>query len=59
MIVICYERDGDDFKDPMYLLSTDVELNAEAVISYYKNRWSIETNYKYPKSNLVFDEYKV
>lgn len=59
LVLICYERDGDNFKAPMYLLSTDVELNAETVISYYQNRWNIETNYKYLKSNLGFDEYKV
>jgi IS4 transposase len=59
LVVICYERDSDNFKTPVYLLSTDIELRAETVISYYQNRWGIETNYKYLKSNLGFDEYKV
>lgn len=57
--LICYEVDGDSFKDPVYLMSTDIELSSETVIKYYLNRWNIETNYKYLKSHLGFDEYKV
>ena len=59
LVLICYEADGDGFKEPVYLMSTDIELDAETVISYYQKRWSIETNYKYLKTHLGFDEYKV
>ncbi|RXI57443.1 IS701 family transposase, partial [Clostridium tetani] len=59
LVLICYEVDGESFKDPVYLMSTDIELNVQTIIEYYLNRWSIETNYKYLKSHLGFDEYKV
>lgn len=58
-ILICYEVEDQKLKPPVYLMSTDIELDAEAVISYYLHRWSIETNYKYLKSNLGFDKYRV
>lgn len=58
-VLICYEVDGDSLKDPVYLISTDIELDAKTVIEYYLHRWSIETNYKYLKSNLGFDKYRV
>ncbi|URZ01374.1 IS701 family transposase [Clostridium felsineum] len=57
--LICYEVDENSFKDPVYLMSTDVELSNETIIKYYLKRWSIETNYKYLKTHLGFDEYKV
>lgn len=59
LVLICYEVDGDSFKSPVYLMSTDIELSSETIIKYYLNRWSIETNYKYLKTHLGFDEYKV
>lgn len=58
-VLICYEVDGDRFKDSVYLMSTDIKLSNEAIITYYLKRWSIETNYKYLKTHLRFDEYKV
>ncbi|WP_129599963.1 IS701 family transposase [Anaerophilus nitritogenes] len=59
LVVISYEVDGDDFKNPVYLISTDIELDAKTIIEYYSRRWSIETNYKYLKSNLGFDKYRI
>lgn len=59
LVLICYEADGEGFKAPVYLMSTDIELDAQTIIKYYLNRWSIETNYKYLKSHLAFDKYKV
>lgn len=58
-ILICYEVTHDGFKNPVYLLSTDILLNAETIIKYYSHRWSIETSYKYLKSNLAFDKYRM
>ena len=40
-------------------MSTDIELDAKTIIEYYSGRWTIETNYKYLKSNLGFDKYRV
>ncbi len=59
LVVISYEVDGDTFKKPVFLMSTDIELDAKTIIEYYSKRWSIETSYKYLKSNLGFDKYKV
>ncbi|AWZ48633.1 hypothetical protein C3495_07315 [Clostridiaceae bacterium 14S0207] len=59
LVLICYEVDGYKFKPPIYLLSTDIELNSETIIEYYLNRWTIETNYNYLKTHLSFDKYKV
>lgn len=59
LVLICYEADGENFKDPVYLMSTDIDLNPETIIKYYQVRWIIETNYKYLKTHLGFDEYKV
>lgn len=59
LVLICYEADNEGFKNPVYLMSTDIELSDQTIIKYYSNRWSIETNYKYLKSHLGFDEYKV
>ncbi|WP_425292361.1 transposase [Clostridium sporogenes] len=47
------------FKNPVYLLSTDILLNAETIIKYYSHRLNIETSYKYLKSNLAFDKYRM
>lgn len=59
VIAISYEVDGDKLKPPIYLLSTDIELDAPSIIENYLKRWHIETNYKYLKSNLGFDQYRV
>jgi IS4 transposase len=40
-------------------MSTDVELDPKTIIDYYLHKWSIEANYKYLKSNLCFDKYRV
>jgi hypothetical protein len=52
-ILICYEIEDKKLKPPVYLMSTDVELDAETVISYYLHRWSIETNYKYLRNFTI------
>lgn len=59
LVLICYEADGESFKSPVYLMSTDIDLDVQTIIEYYQNRWCIETNYKYLKSHLGFDKYKV
>lgn len=59
LVVISYEVDGNSFKKPIFLISTDIELDARTIIEYYSKRWTVETNYKYLKVNLGFDKYKV
>ncbi|SHK07670.1 Transposase DDE domain-containing protein [Caminicella sporogenes DSM 14501] len=59
IVLICYEVENGNLKAPIYLISTDIELDAKTIIEYYLNRWSIETNYKYLKSNLGFNKYRV
>jgi IS4 transposase len=59
VVLICYEINGEDLESPAYLLSTDINLDTNKIIEYYLVRWKIETNYKYLKSNLSFDKYRV
>lgn len=59
IVLICYEINGEDLEPPVYLLSTDVDLSNKTIIEYYGVRWKIETNYKYLKTNLSFDKYRV
>ena len=58
-VMISYEADGETFQKPVHLMSTDVKLNAKTIIEYCSKRWAIETNYKYLKTNLEFDKYRV
>ena len=58
-IAICYEIDGCNLKQPFHIMTTDTAIDAKTIIEYYSVRWTIETNYKYFKSNLGFDKYKV
>jgi SRSO17 transposase len=58
-VVISFEvRESEDIV-PIYLISTDIALSSKDIISFYQERWNIETDYKYLKSYLGFDEYKV
>jgi len=43
----------------MFILSTDISLANEKILEYYSIRWKIEINYKYLKTNLSFDKYRV
>ena len=54
-IAICYEIDGCSLKEPFYIITTDSGIDAKTIIEYYSVRWTIETNYKYFKINLGFD----
>jgi SRSO17 transposase len=58
-VLVCYEVNKNGFKSPVYLMSTDILLDSETILKYYVNRWSIETSYKYFKSNLGFDKYRI
>jgi hypothetical protein len=58
-VLICYEVTKDGFESPVYLMSTDISLDSETILEYYLHRWSIEISYKYFKSNLGFDKYRI
>jgi len=58
-IAICYEVDGCKLKEPFYIITSDLDIDEKTIIEYYAIRWTIETNYKYLKSNLGFDKYRV
>ncbi|EKQ51706.1 MAG: transposase family protein [Clostridium sp. Maddingley MBC34-26] len=49
----------DLFDNPCFLLSTDISLDNQTIISYYEKRWNIEVSYRYHKSSLGFDEFQV
>lgn len=44
---------------PCFLISTDISLDNQTIISYYEKRWDIEVSYRYHKSALGFDEFQV
>lgn len=58
-VVLSYEIKKNNEIVPIYLMSTDTELSAKEIISYYLKRWDIEVDYKHFKSDLGFDEYKI
>ncbi len=35
VILICYEINGQDLESPVYLLSTDIDLDTHKIIEYY------------------------
>ena len=59
VLLISFEVKKDGFEKPVFILSTDVELDNETIIKYYSVRWTIETSYQYFKENLGFDKYHV
>ncbi|OOM77119.1 hypothetical protein CLOBL_31220 [Clostridium sp. BL-8] len=44
---------------PCFILSTDISLGNQTIISYYEERWNIEVSYRYHKSALGLDEFQV
>ena len=40
-VLICYEVDDKSFKKPSHLMCTDISLDANTIIEYYLNTWSI------------------
>lgn len=45
LIVISYAIDGNGFKKPIFLILTDIELDAKTIIEYFSKRWAFETNF--------------
>lgn len=58
--VVLISWNKQDLSDnPCFLLSTDISLDNQTIISYYEKRWNIEVSYRYLKSALGFDEFQV
>lgn len=60
VVLLCWNK-----KDPMKpkhmrcFLSTDTELTTETILSYYSQRWCIETYFKQVKGMVGFHRYQV
>ncbi len=49
-----------DLSDKLcFLISADIPLDNQTIISYYEKRWDIEVSYIYHKSALGFEEFQV
>ncbi|OOM58895.1 hypothetical protein CLOBI_37280 [Clostridium beijerinckii] len=58
--VVLISWNKQDLSDnPCFLISTDISLDNQTIISYYEKRWNIEVSYRYHKSSLGFDEFQV
>ena len=57
VLIIWNKKDLSD--NPSFLISTDISLNVETIISYYEKRWDIEVSYRYHKSALGLDKFQV
>ena len=58
-VVISYQVSGDELKDPMFLLSTDISLSDSEIIDFYLKRWDIETSFRYQKESFGLDQYQM
>jgi hypothetical protein len=45
-------RDPDGKLDPVALLSTDVELSAQQIVSYFVRRWAVEVTWEEARAHL-------
>jgi len=59
IVIFSYELSGDELKNPMYILSTDICLSNREIISYYLNRWDIEVSFRYQKDSLGLCHYEM
>jgi len=45
-----------NYRDPMYLLATDLEMDVKRLVQLYLYRWEIEVNHRELKTNLGMGE---
>ncbi|GHV23970.1 transposase [Clostridia bacterium] len=60
VVLISYPADA--FKNPKALkafICTDVSLDTETILTYYAERWCIETFFQQEKNSLGFDKYQM
>ena len=55
VVLISYKVKNGNLLEPMYILTTDIEISAEQIIEYYLNRWEIEVSFRYQKESLGLD----
>lgn len=55
LVLISYKVKNGKLLDPMYILTTDIELSSKKIIEYYLNRWDIEVSFRYQKESLGLD----
>ena len=56
VILISWIDEFDSTKKPFYIITTDTSLSAKQVLEHYKNRWEIETSFRYQKDRLGLDQ---
>ena len=59
VILISWIDEFDEDKKPFYLICTDTSLDNKEILEYYKNRWEIETSFRYQKDRLGLDQYEM
>lgn len=59
VILISWIDEFSEDKNPFYLICTDVSLSSQEIFEYYKNRWEIETSFRYQKDRLGLDQYEM
>lgn len=59
VILISWINEYDGSKKPFYLITTDTSLTTKEILEYYRNRWEIETSFKYQKDRLGLDQYEM
>jgi hypothetical protein len=58
-VLLSWENEFDSRKTPFCILCTYSSLDLVTILSYYSLRWNIETEYRYFKDLLGFDEYQL
>jgi len=59
VVLISYEYKNGEFREPMFILSTDISLGNREIIEYYLKRWTIEVSFQYQKDKLGLDHYQI
>ena len=59
VILISWIDEFNEDKTPFYLICTDTSLSNKEIFEYYKNRWEIETSFRYQKDRLGLDQYEM
>lgn len=59
VVLISYEYKNGEFKEPMFILTTDISLGNREIIEYYLKRWAIEVSFQYQKDKLGLDHYQM
>jgi hypothetical protein len=58
-VLLSWEKRFDASQAPFCILCTDTSLNVVTILRYYNVHWHIETEYRYFKDLLGFDQYQM